>query len=61
MVNIQKTAIVGCGFVGSTIAYTLLQRGTFSEMVLIDADQRKAQGEAMDISHGLPFVHAMDI
>ncbi len=61
MVNIQKTAIVGCGFVGSTIAYTLLQRGTFSEMVLIDADQKKAEGEAMDISHGLPFVHAMDI
>ncbi len=61
MVNIQKTAIIGCGFVGSTIAYTLLQRGTFSEMVLIDADRRKAEGEAMDISHGLPFVHAMDI
>lgn len=61
MVNIQKTAIIGCGFVGSTIAYTLLQRGTFSEMVLIDADRRKAEGEAMDISHGLPFAHAMDI
>ncbi|RGU91687.1 L-lactate dehydrogenase [Clostridium sp. AF15-17LB] len=61
MVNIQKTAIIGCGFVGSTIAYTLLQRGTFSEMVLIDADKKKAEGEAMDINHGLPFVHAMDI
>lgn len=61
MINIQKTAIIGCGFVGSTIAYTLLQRGTFSEMVLIDADKRKSEGEAMDISHGLPFAHAMDI
>ena len=61
MVNIQKTAIIGCGFVGSTIAYTLLQRGTFSEMVLIDADTKKAEGEEMDINNGLPFVHAMDI
>lgn len=61
MVNIQKTAVIGCGFVGSTIAYTLMQKGTFSEMVLIDADHAKAEGEAMDISHGLPFAHAMDI
>lgn len=61
MVNIQKAAVVGCGFVGSTIAYTLMQRGIFSEMVLIDMDADKARGEAMDISHGLPFVHAMEI
>lgn len=61
MVNIQKTAVIGCGFVGSTIAYTLMQRGIFSEMVLIDMNQEKAKGEAMDLSHGLPFTHAMDI
>ena len=61
MVNIQKAAVIGCGFVGSTIAYTLMQKGFFSEMVLLDANQPKAEGEAMDISHGLPFSHAMDI
>lgn len=61
MMNIQKVAVIGCGFVGSTIAYTLMQKGTFSEMVLIDAVQAKGEGEAMDISHGLPFAHSMDI
>lgn len=57
MVNIQKAAVIGCGFVGSTIAYTLMQKGLFSEMVLLDANKAKAEGEAMDISHGLPFTH----
>lgn len=61
MINIQKAAVVGCGFVGSTIAYALMQKGTFSELVLLDANHAKAEGEAMDISHGLPFAHAMDI
>lgn len=61
MVNIQKAAVIGCGFVGSTIAYTLMQKGVFSEMVLLDANHPKAEGEAMDISHGLPFSHSMDI
>lgn len=61
MVNVQKAAVIGCGFVGSTIAYTLMQKGIFSELVLLDADAGKAEGEAMDISHGLPFAHAMDI
>ena len=61
MVNIQKAAVVGCGFVGSAIAYTLMQKGIFSEMVLLDVNRAKAEGEAMDISHGLPFAHAMDI
>lgn len=61
MVNIQKAAVIGCGFVGSTIAYTLMEKGIFSELILIDAVPGKAEGEAMDISHGLPFAHAMDL
>ena len=61
MINIQKAAVIGCGFVGSTIAYALMQKGTFSELVLLDANHAKAEGAAMDISHGLPFAHAMDI
>lgn len=61
MVNIQKAAVIGCGFVGSTIAYTLMQKGLFSEIVLIDSDRAREEGEAMDISHGVPFSHSMDI
>ncbi|MCI2046847.1 MAG: L-lactate dehydrogenase [Faecalibacterium sp.] len=60
-VNYRKIAIVGCGFVGATCAYTLMQHGLFSEMVLIDIDQARAEGEAMDISHGLLFASPMNI
>lgn len=60
-VNQRKIAIIGCGFVGSTCAFALMQSGMFSEMVLIDADQRRAEGEAMDISHGTPFAKPVKI
>ena len=53
--NIRKCAIIGCGNVGATTAYTLMKSGLFSEMVLIDVDKKKAEGEAMDLNHGLPF------
>ncbi len=61
MMNVRKAAVIGCGFVGSSIAFSLMQRGLFSELVLIDANQAKAQGEAMDLSHGLPYAAAMRI
>jgi len=60
-VNSRKVVIVGCGFVGSSSAFALMQSGLFSEMVLIDADTRRAEGEAMDISHGMSFAHPMKI
>lgn len=60
-INLRKTAIIGCGFVGSTIAFALMQSGLFSEMVLIDADDDRAEGEALDISHGTPFARPMKI
>lgn len=60
-VNLRKVAIIGCGFVGSASAFALLQSGLFSEMVLIDVDQERAEGEAMDISHGIPFAGSMNI
>lgn len=59
--NDRKVAIVGCGFVGSTIAFTLMQAGTFSEMVLIDVDRDRAEGEALDIAHGMPFGNPVNI
>ena len=38
MINIQKAAVIGCGFVGSSIAYALMQKGTFSELVTVNGD-----------------------
>lgn len=60
-VNLRKVAIIGCGFVGAATGFSLLQSGLFSEMVLIDADKEKAEGEALDISHGEPFTKPMEI
>ena len=61
VINNRKVAIVGCGFVGSATAFCLMQSGLFSEMVLIDADHDKAEGEALDIAHGIPFIGHVDI
>ncbi len=61
MLNPRKAAIVGCGFVGSASAFALIQRGLFTELVLIDVNQAKAEGEAMDLSHGLPYIVSMDV
>ena len=61
MINIRKAAIIGCGFVGASTAFSLVHKGLFSELVLIDADQKKAEGEAMDLSHGRPFTSPMHI
>ena len=61
MINIQKAAIIGCGFVGTSIAFSLVQKGIFSELVLIDANEKKSEWEAMDLSHGLPFTKPMEI
>ncbi len=60
-VNNRKVAIIGCGFVGSASAFALMQSGLFSEMVLIDTDVKKAEGEAMDISHGEAYARPMKI
>ncbi len=61
MMNPRKVAIVGCGFVGASIAFSLMQRKLFSEMVLIDVNRAKAEGEAMDLSDGLPYTAPMEI
>ena len=60
-VNDRKVAIIGCGFVGSASAFALLESGLFSEIVLIDANQEKAEGEALDIAHGAPFARPTKI
>lgn len=60
-VDSRKVAVIGCGFVGSSIAFALMQSGLFSDMVLIDVDMKKAEGEALDIGHGIPFARPMKI
>ncbi|MCF2601501.1 MAG: L-lactate dehydrogenase [Veillonellaceae bacterium] len=60
-INAKKAVMIGCGFVGSASVFALMQSGLFTEIVLIDADKAKAEGEAMDISHGIPFASPMKI
>ena len=61
MLNLRKVAIIGCGFVGSASAFALMQSGLFSEMVLIDVNRDRAEGEALDIAHGMPLAYPMKI
>ncbi len=60
-VNPRKAAIVGCGFVGASIAFRFLQQGLFSQLVLLDANRDKTEGEAIDLSDGLPYAAPMEI
>jgi L-lactate dehydrogenase len=57
----NKVGLIGTGMVGASFAYSLMQRGVANELVLIDADAARAEGEAMDLNHGLPFVRPMQI
>lgn len=50
-----KVVLVGTGFVGMSMAYSMLNRGGISELILIDIDKDKTVGEEMDLSHGLPY------
>lgn len=52
----SKVAIIGVGFVGASIAYALTIRNLSREIVLIDEQKDKAEGEALDIQHGIPFI-----
>lgn len=61
MVNMKKCAVIGCGYVGATTAYSLMNSRMFTEIVLIDINRTKAEGEAADLNHGLPFIAPMDI
>ncbi len=51
----NRVVVVGTGFVGMSYAYALVNQGTLEELVLIDIDNDKAEGEAMDLNHGLAF------
>lgn len=51
----RKVVLVGAGFVGMSMAYSMLNRGGIEELILIDIDKNKTKGEEMDLSHGLPY------
>lgn len=58
----RKVVLVGTGFVGMAMAYSLVNTGGIDELVLIDIDKQRAIGEAMDLNHGLPYrPHSMEI
>ncbi|MDR2395556.1 MAG: L-lactate dehydrogenase [Endomicrobium sp.] len=62
MINLTpKVCIVGCGNVGMRYAYSMIISGVTREMVLVDYNREKAEGEAMDLSHGAPFVSPIKI
>lgn len=61
MKSSRKITILGAGNVGASIAYTLTLNGTCSELVLIDINENKAKGEAMDIRQGLSFCPSVNI
>jgi L-lactate dehydrogenase len=56
-----KVVIVGAGSVGTTLAYTLQITGVATEIVLIDSNHELAEGQVMDMNHGLPFVPPVNI
>lgn len=61
VVGNRKVAIIGAGYVGSSIAYALALRDIAREIVLIDVAKEKAMGEAQDIRHGLPTLGTADL
>ena len=57
----SKVTIIGAGSVGATVAYTLVATGSVAEIVLIDVNEEKAKGEAMDIVQATPYLSATKI
>ena len=56
-----KVTIIGAGFVGSTSAFALMQSSVVNEIVIIDVNKNKAEGDALDMSHGVPFMKPIKI
>ncbi len=57
----MKIGIVGSGFVGSTAAYAMVMNGVGRELVLVDLDRARAEAEAADILHAVPFAHNLNV
>lgn len=57
----MNTGIVGSGFVGATSAYALVMRGVGRRVVLVDQNKARAEAEADDILHAVPFAHPLEV
>src|SRR5260370_8702554 len=57
----MKIGVVGCGMVGSTAAFALVMRGIGREIVLVDVNHARAEAEANDIGHAVPFAHPLQV
>ena len=57
----MKIGIIGSGFVGATAAYAMVMRGVGREIVLVDLNKERAQAEADDIHHAVPFAHPVNV
>ena len=57
----MKVGIVGSGFVGATAAYAMVMSGVGREVVLVDKNADRAQAEADDIRHAVPFAHPLTV
>ncbi len=57
----RKVVVVGAGAVGSTFAYALMQAAVADEIVIVDANAGQAEGQVLDLAHGLPFTGPVDI
>ncbi|NMD71847.1 L-lactate dehydrogenase [Bacillus sp. DNRA2] len=53
--HVNRVALIGTGFVGSSYAFAMLNQGVAEEFVMIDLNKEKSEGDAMDLNHGLPF------
>jgi L-lactate dehydrogenase len=56
-----KVSIIGCGNVGMRYAYALLLKGAVRQIVLVDVDRKRLEGEVLDLSHGVPYVSPVEI
>ena len=57
----NRVAIIGCGNVGATSAYELITSGVAREVVLVDKDEGRAMGEAMDLQHAVPLARPVRV
>src|SRR4249919_2190377 len=57
----MKIGVVGCGMVGSTSAFALVMSGVGREIVLVDVNRARAESEANDIYHAVPFAHPLTV
>ena len=57
----MKVGVVGSGFVGATAGYALVMQGVGRELVLVDKNAARAEAEAADIRHAVPFAHPLEV